>query len=144
MTETISILDYLERRLHELDTRYQERYNSQTKALDAAFLAAEKAVQTALSAAEKAVVKAEVAAEKRFDSVNEFRGAYQDIIAQQMPRVEAEQRIAALSEKIDEVKASALIVAGRGQGLSAGWGYLVGGIGALVTVINLIIIVLKR
>ena len=89
-----------------------ERYATQVKAVDAAFiaqqtamqtalLAAEKAVQTALTAAEKAVVKAETAAEKRFDAVNEFRGAYQDIISQQLPRVEADSRFKSLSEKLD-------------------------------------------
>jgi len=92
----------------QIDLRYQQRYDAQIKAVEAAFLAqqtamqaallaAEKAVQTALQAAEKAVTKAEIAAEKRFDSVNEFREAYKDIIALQMPRAEAEQRLASLA-----------------------------------------------
>jgi hypothetical protein len=55
---------------------------------------------TALIAAEKAVTKAETAAEKRFDSVNEFRAAYQDLISHQMPRAEAEQQLHQVDEKI--------------------------------------------
>jgi len=121
----ISILDHVLGLLAEMDLRYQQRFDAQTRALDAALLAAEKAVQTALTAAEKAVTKAEVAAEKRFDAVNEFRGAYQDIIAQQMPRVEAEQRLNALAEKIDDLKAIASSAAGRSGGFDTGWKVLV-------------------
>ena len=89
---------YITTLLAEMDLRYQQRFDAANKAVEAAFMAqqtamqtaltaAEKAVQSALSAAEKAVTKAEVAAEKRFDGVNEFRKAYQDIIALQMPRM---------------------------------------------------------
>ena len=84
----------------EADLRYQQRFEAQTKALDAAFLAqqtavqaalsaAEKGVQTALVAAEKAVTKAETAAEKRFDAISEFRAAFNDLVASQMPRKES-------------------------------------------------------
>lgn len=102
--------------LVEMDLRYQQRFDAQTRALDAALLAAEKAVQTALTAAEKAVTKAETAAEKRFDSVNEFRSAYQDIITQQMPRVEAEQRLTAITERINELRAVSSSGTGRREG----------------------------
>jgi len=90
----------------------QERYETQTKAVDAAFLAqqtamqtaltaAERAVATAMLAAEKAVDKAEMAAEKRFEAVNEFRGQLNDIVTTLISRVEAETRMGALSEKLD-------------------------------------------
>jgi polyribonucleotide nucleotidyltransferase len=122
----ISLLSHFQIVMAEMDRRYQqqiddlrtmldERYVTQVKAVDAAFaaqqtamqtalLAAEKAVQTAMTAAEKAVAKAETAAEKRFDAVNEFRAAYQDIITSQMPRAEAEQRMQALAEKAEDLK----------------------------------------
>lgn len=147
--------------LSEMDLRYQQRYDAQIKALDAALLAAEKAVQTALTAAEKAVTKAEVAAEKRFDSVNEFRQLVNDVISQQMPRSEAQQRLTSLTERIgrettslsermdrdvrgimvsiDELKNDSISRAGRGTGLKDGWGYLVGLISFIATVITIIV-----
>jgi hypothetical protein len=91
------------RLIAEMDLRYQQRYDAQQKALEAALLAQEKAVQTALISAEKAVTKAETAAEKRFESVNEFRSTLADQAAGLMPRSEAETRIAAATEKIVEL-----------------------------------------
>lgn len=135
--------------LAEKERRDQQRYDSQTKAVDsafqaqqtamqAAFAAAERAVTTALSTAEKAVAKAEAAAEKRFDAVNEFRAAYQDIIAAQMPRAEAEQRMSAMNEKIDDLKTVSAATGGRTAGAGALWGYLAGATGLAVAIISLV------
>jgi hypothetical protein len=129
----ITVQDHILALLAEMDLRYQQRFDAQSLALNAALLSAEKAVQTALIAAEKAVAKAETAAEKRFDAVNEFRGAYQDIIAQQMPRVEAEQRLTAMAEKIDDLKGS------NRAGANALWGYMAAAAAIAVAVIALIL-----
>ena len=134
----VSVLDHVIALLDERDLRYQQRYDASKLALDAALLAAEKAVQTALTAAEKAVTKAESAAEKRFDSVNEFRAAYQDIIAAQMPRTEAEQRLSAMAEKIDDLKAAVIAHASRTAGAGQLWLYLVAAAGVAVAVISLV------
>jgi hypothetical protein len=112
--EPLDLREYVERLLTEMDRRYQERFEAQTKALDAAFLAqqvamqaalaaAEKAVSTAMQAAEKAVNKAETAAERRFESVNEFRQQLADQAASFMPRSEAEQRLAAITENYQQL-----------------------------------------
>lgn len=87
------------------DLRYQQRFDAQQKAVDAALLAAEKAVATAMASADRAVVKAEAAAEKRFEAVNEFRATLADQSATLMPRPEADSHFKALSDKIDDVKA---------------------------------------
>ena len=81
------------------DIRYQQRFEAQSDALNAAFLAqqtamqtaltvAEKAVQAALAAADRAVSKAELAADKRFESLSELREQLGKLIT----RVEANQR----------------------------------------------------
>jgi cytochrome c5 len=104
---------YLTRRIVDLQAMLQERYDTQTKALDAALaaqqkatqaalIAADKAVQAALASAEKAVAKAEVSAEKRFEAVNAFREQLHDQANTFMPRIESEARIHALIEKVDE------------------------------------------
>ena len=61
--------------------------------------------RAALESAEKAITKAETATEKRFDAVNEFREQLRDQSSTFMPRVEAEQRIAQLAEKLDGIEA---------------------------------------
>jgi hypothetical protein len=80
----------------------EQRFTDMDRAVSTALTAQEKAVAAALAAAEKAVGKAEVASEKRLDSVNEFRAQQTEILAQTMPRVEAEARFTQLAEKISE------------------------------------------
>ena len=128
----MSLREYFEALLAAKDLRDQQRYDAQTSAVQAALAAQQTAVQAAQAAAEKAVNKAEVAAEKRFDSVNEFRGAYQDIIAKQMPRAEAEQRFQQLTDKIDELKGST-----RG-GVNALMGWLFAAAAIVVAVVSLV------
>ena len=99
-------------RLEDLRAMLLERYATQTKAVDAAFVAqqtamrtalesAERAVALALLSAEKAVTKAEAAAERRFESVNEFRSQLTDQAATFMPRTESTARHEALSERLN-------------------------------------------
>ncbi len=139
----VPLKEHFEALLTAKDLKDQQRYDAQTDAVKTALLAQQTAMQAALvaqqtavqaaqAAAEKAVNKAEVAAEKRFDAVNEFRGAYQDIIAQQMPRAEAEQRLLQLSDKIDDLKGSS-----RG-GINALLGWLFAAAAIVVAVISLV------
>lgn len=97
--------DLTDRMMESNDLRYQQRYDAQQKALEAALLAAEKAVQAALVAAEKAVTKAELAAERRFESVNEFRGQLADQATLFMPRAEYESAHTALEDKLNSAAA---------------------------------------
>jgi hypothetical protein len=94
-----------DRQLNDFRVMLQERYETQTKAIEAAFVAsqtamqtaltsAEKAVQTASTAAEKAVTKQEIATEKRFESVNEFRQTLTDQAGTFMTRGEAQASLA--------------------------------------------------
>jgi hypothetical protein len=69
--------------------------------VDIRFDAQEKAVNAALAAADRAVNKAEVASEKRFENMNEFRGALADSARLLMPRSESEQSVRVLTEKFE-------------------------------------------
>lgn len=131
-----TLRDNIQRQIDNLIRLLDERYQTQTKALDAAFVAAQTATSTArgedqrnlataLSSAEKAVSKAEIATEKRFDGVNEFRQAFADLVREQMPRAEADARLMALSEKIEELRASVNQGAGRSAVLGSMLGYLI-------------------
>ena len=104
--EETRLREYVDRRLADMDLRYQQRFDSQQKALEAARQADAKAVEAALTAAEKAVIKAETASEKRFESVNEFRAQLSDQANTFVPRLEAAaQRDAILDQirRLDEL-----------------------------------------
>jgi hypothetical protein len=107
------------RQLGEADLRYQQRYDSQTPALDAARVATDLAVSAALIAADKSVSKAEIAAEKRYDTVS--------------------KRIDDLKEdfnkSITTLNSTLAGMAGRSGGHGESWIYLVGAIGLLATII---------
>lgn len=102
---------HFQRQLDDMRDMLNERYATQVKAVDAAFLAqqtamqtaltaAERAVQTALLSAEKAVGKAEVATEKRFESVNEFRAQLSDQTNGFLPREVADAAFADLRSQV--------------------------------------------
>jgi small-conductance mechanosensitive channel len=110
-----TLKEYMDTQFTGLRDLLSERYETQTKAVESAFLAqqtamqaaltaAERAVATALLSAEKAVGKAEVAAEKRFESVNEFRAQLTDQAATFVRRDEVDIRIRSLTEKVSEVE----------------------------------------
>lgn len=134
-----TLKENIDGQLAGMDLRYQQRYDAQIKALDAALLAAEKAVQTALTAAEKAVTKAEVAAEKRFEAVNEFRQVLTDQTSTFLPRTEyitahesLEKLVTTLTDRFNQAE-------GHGSGITAAWGYLAGAIGLAAAVVSIII-----
>jgi hypothetical protein len=122
--------DSITQRFHDADLRYQQRFDAQTSALDAA-----------LAAQKEAVMTANTAAEKRFESMNEFRKQLGDQAATFMPRAEAEQRNSALAEKIDFLHSSANQSQGRTAGLNSGWVYLLGAIAAIGTIVSLFVAV---
>jgi hypothetical protein len=94
--------------------------------------------EAAFGASEKAILKAESAAERRFESVNEFRAALSDQTARLMPRNEVENMFKSVNEKIDEMRKQLDLGAGRRVGGAALWGYIVGGVGLLVSIAVLV------
>lgn len=111
--DRVDLQMHIERVMAEMDLRYQQRFDAQTKAIDAALLAAEKAIGAALIAAEKAVTKAEVATEKRFEGVNEFRQTLSDQAGQFVGRAEFQamrdigsERTRDVASRLDKVEGS--------------------------------------
>jgi hypothetical protein len=155
-------MQHMQKRTDNLESLLDERYATQTKAVDAAFsaqqlamttalAAAERAVQTALSSAEKAVIKAEAAADKRFESVNEFRQTLSDQTATFATRESLDTQMNAMSLRLRELTAlvaanSARIdsaVAAKAGGKDA-WMYLTGFIGVAVGVAGVIFAITGR
>lgn len=123
----------------EVIIRNQQRFDAQTKALEAALLAQQAAVQAAMTASEKAIAKSEVSSEKRFDQLAEAQRTVHAMISDTMPRREAEARIEALVLKIDDLKSYASTTQGRDTGISSSWAFLAGGIGLLAAIVSVVI-----
>jgi hypothetical protein len=122
------------------------RFDTQEKAMAAALSASDKAVMAALAAADRAVAKSETASEKRFESVNEFRGALADSARLLMPRLEVEQiiksvvdRVEANNAKIDAVTSRINSRDDRGRGMGEIWGYVIGALGLCAAVASFIL-----
>lgn len=98
-----------------------------------------EALHIALQAADTAVNKAEAAQKAVNQGQNEFRAQQKDLIATMLPRNEYESNHKALEDKIDALTDRFNVREGRSGGLSAGWGYLVGAIGLLGSVVGIII-----
>lgn len=92
-----------------------------------AFTAAQKAVETALDA-QRAVNTTQ----------NEFRGTLSDQARLLMPRLEAEQSVRTMTEKIDVLTSRVNARDDRGAGMHQGWLWLVGALGAIGTIVGAI------
>jgi hypothetical protein len=123
-----SVLVHLNRVLAEMDQRFEQRFEGQQRATDAA-----------LTSAKEAVLKAETAAERRFEGVNEFRATLADQAATLMPRAETEQRLRALTDRINDLALIVSQMQGHDTGVSAAWGYLAGAVGVVAAVVGILI-----
>lgn len=85
-TQARALREMLQIQITDLKDMLNERYGTQTKALDAAFSAASQAVAAALNSAREASAKAEANAERRFD----------------LFRVESGLQIKTVSDKLDD------------------------------------------
>jgi hypothetical protein len=100
----------------------------------------------ALASAQQAVLKAEAAAERRFESVNEFRSTLSDQQRNLMPRSEVALAIQAIHEKVQStVEKVSLIqtqmdaLRSERAGIKGGWGYAVGAVGIVLSIIAAVI-----
>jgi hypothetical protein len=154
----LTVLEYINARIADMELRQQQRFDAQTKAVDAAIIAQRAAVDAALIAANQATAKAETATDIRFQAVNEFRGQLADQATRFITRVEVEaailrntERIAELAAKLEHFADKSLVVGeydqlttkldnignrvtrfeGKGKGMQASWAIAV----ALITMI---------
>jgi len=135
---------HIDRAFTESDLRYQQRFDAQAKALEAAFQTAKEAVQAALSAADRAVSKAELAADKRFESVNEFRKTLDDQQRTLMPRSEVQVTVQRLEEKLLSLQKTVDSNQDERRGIKGGWGYAVGVVGLIATLLVIATFVINR
>jgi hypothetical protein len=134
--------------IRESDRRYEARFTKIEESVVTAFAAQEKATSSALQAQKdanaialagqkEAINKAEAADDSKFRAVNEFRELVNDLMNRLVPRAEHAAIANALQEKIDSLQTRIDRGEGRGSGLQAGWGYLIGGVGLFLTVLTI-------
>jgi hypothetical protein len=123
-----SLLAHVNRVLAEMDRRFEQRFQAQ-----------QYATEMALDAAKEAVLKAEAAADKRFDAHNEFRSTLSDQAATLMPRSETEQRLEALSQRLNDLVGIVATMQGHDTGVSATWGIFIGAVGVVAAVVGIMI-----
>lgn len=104
-TETISLKKYFEKILAEKEKTFNQRFDSQ-----------EKAVDTEKSNRDTAINKAETSIEKKSDAVYVKLTDLQNAFSAVMLRPEIEARLSSLSEKLDDLKTSRDTGIGRGIG----------------------------
>ena len=131
------------------DKRYEQRYEASQKALEAAlvaqkdavkeaFAAQKEAISAALAAQDRAVSKAEMASEKRFEGVNEFRAQLGDQQRTLMPRVEAENRLGTMGEKISVLESFRTEMLSKGSGTKEGYGLAIGIVGLVLVLLSIL------
>lgn len=124
--EQITLREHFAAMLGEADLRYQQRFDAQNTALDAARVAAKEGVTTALIAAEKAVTKAEVATENRLTLLNELRSG-----------VATKEQMDALAERVSDIKERLDRLEGRTTGLSDSAKVLISVVGLVIAMFGL-------
>jgi len=134
-----SLYEFLERLIRESDRRYNERFNAQERAVEAALLSARSAVE-----------KAEAESREWRRGSNEWRDAMSDKDARFLTREEADARFMARDTRITTYETAAekrfaalekwqTLNEGRSGGLNAGWGYLLGAVGLASLVIGIVL-----
>jgi len=98
--------------LREMDARQTQRFEAQ----------------------EKATEKVDQRTREEKASANEWREAMKDREQSFVARSEYTQMHKAMDDRVTELKEAMDRIAGKGIGLNAGWGYLVGGLGMLAAV----------
>jgi hypothetical protein len=125
------------------DLRYEERFAASQKALELGLAGQKSEISAALAASDRAVLKAETATEKRFEGVNEFRGALDNQQRTLIPRAEVNALIGGVNDKLFALTKQMDALQAERTGVRGGWGYAVGAIGFLLTLVSLGTLILK-
>lgn len=125
--EGISIRDYLDDKLENLE-----------KSIDIRFESVARTTEAALSSADKATLKAESAAEKRFEGLNEFRGQQKDIIETFARRTEFRLVVDRLEQDIRNLQLARAKMEGKASAASVYIGYIIALTGIVIGVISLL------
>lgn len=120
--------DGIEKQFKERDTRTEETAALNQKAIDAALQAAKELVAQQNASNALAIGKNETTTIKQLDGIN-------TLIA---------LKDAANQSRYDDLKERQSLNEGRSKGIGDGWGYLVGGLGIVISIITVVVLLLKQ
>jgi hypothetical protein len=101
---TVSIREYFERIIRELDTRLTTSINSLKELMESKLAAIDAATKAAFASSEKAIIKAEDAQRDYNARTNELRGALSDQAQRTLSRNEYEANHKAMTDKMDDTR----------------------------------------
>lgn len=133
----VTLREFIERVMDERDRLYDTRFAASKTAVDAALAAQEKATNAAFLASEKAITKADANAEKWRENANEWRASMLDREVKFASRPEMEAEMKGMRAELSSLKESRDKGDGRASGSAALWGYVVGGFGFALVLIQL-------
>lgn len=140
--EMVTLREFIQHLMEERDRRYEERFKAQGEAVRVAldsqavrFAGTNEWRQTVDALIANCATKGEIIALQ--GDFNGRLGALADKLdsLEKRSRSEVEQRTAAISEKVDGLDKRMDRAEGAGHGKREGWGYLVGGIGLIATLL---------
>jgi len=126
---------YLTNKIAGIETRLTDKIDSSSNFTVTNLQQIKERTDMALTAADKAVTKAEIATEKRFDAVNEFRGAMDDQAKTMIPRAEYAISQNAMAERIAMISRDLNTLSSRLTGKSEG----ISMVGAIVLGVAIVI-----
>jgi hypothetical protein len=125
--EGVSLKEYINDKLSNLE-----------KSIDMRFQSVNMTTNSALASADKATLKAETAVEKRLEGLNELRSMALDQQRTFIPRAETDIINKSITDRLDKIENKITAIDGKEVGLSQGWGWAVGVIGIIATIIAVI------
>lgn len=135
--DVVSLKEYFEKILKEMDHRYEDRFVASERARDAALASQDKLVAAAFSAAEKAGAKAEESATGRLDQHNQLQvkmdrqaATFAEKEWVLVGREALEREVRALADRVARFE-------NREEGISKTTKVIVGAIGLLATLIGI-------
>jgi len=130
--ESVTLKEHIEKILEEKEKAYNQRFESQ-----------EKAITTAEHARDVAIKKAEDSIEKKSDAVYVKLSDLAKAMEEVMRRPEIESRLRSLTEKVEDLKGSRDTSTGKGLGLSQGLVLLISLVGLISSFGGIIIMIVK-
>lgn len=126
--DDVPLRDYVEALLAQMDTRNEQR-----------FVAQEKAIAAALASSDKANATAETNAEKWRQSANEWRGAMSDRDRELPSRREVDSSIGGLDSRLRLLEDMAKTSQGKSEGIGLSVGVVLGAIALLGTMLGIVV-----